>query len=81
MKLLAITLALCTALPAQAGGPVIIEEPVEEGNPAALFSPGEKIALAAGLILLGAALIGAGGGGSDSNCSCFTPEEGGTCTC
>jgi hypothetical protein len=80
MKLLAIALALCTALPAQAGGPVLIEEPVEEGAPAALFSPGEKIALAAGLILLGAALIG-GGGGSDSNCSCFTADESGVCTC
>lgn len=80
MKLLAMTLAVCTALPAQAGGPVIIEEPVEEGNPALLLSPGEKIALAAGLILLGAALIG-GGGGSDTNCSCFTPGEGGQCTC
>ena len=85
MKLLALTLALCTALPAQAGGPVIIEEPVEEGNPALLFSPGEKIALAAGLIILGAALIGSGGGGGGGvvpdNCSCFTEDEGGVCTC
>ena len=79
MKLLAIALTLCTALPAQAGGPVIIEESGEESAPAALLSPGEKIALAAGLILLGALI--SSGGGSDSACSCNTPDEGGQCTC
>ncbi|HLQ20121.1 MAG TPA: hypothetical protein VK146_14190 [Tabrizicola sp.] len=78
MKLLAFTLALCTAMPAQAGGPVIIEEPPEEGRPAVILSPGEKIALAAGLLVVGALLIG--GGGSD-DCPCFTPDEGGQCTC
>jgi hypothetical protein len=79
MKLLAIVMTLSTALPVQAGGPVIIEEPVEEGAPAALFSPGEKIALAAGLILLGALI--SSGGGSDSNCPCNSPDDGGQCTC
>lgn len=78
MKLLAFTLALSLAMPAHAGGPVIIEEPTEEGQPALLLSPGEKIALTAGLLVVGALLLG--GGGSD-DCSCFSPEEGGQCTC
>jgi hypothetical protein len=76
MKLLALALAICTAMPAHAGGPVIIEEP-EEGRPQVLLSPGEKIALTAGLILLGALVLG---GGSD-DCPCNTPDEGGQCTC
>lgn len=76
MRLLAMALVLCTSLPAQAGGPVIIEEPYEM-EPAALLSPGEKIALAAGLILIGA-LIGAGG---SDDCPCNTPDEGGQCVC
>lgn len=78
MKLLALALTLLTALPAHAGGPVIIEEPPEEGNSAVFLSPGEKIALTAGLILVGALLLG--GGGSD-DCPCNTPGEGGQCTC
>jgi hypothetical protein len=76
MKLLAMTFALCTALPAQAGGPVIIEEPFESA-PAPTLSPGEKLALAAGLIVVGAMIFG---GGSD-DCPCLTPDEGGQCTC
>lgn len=77
MKLLALTLSLCTALPAYAGGPVIIEDP-SEGSPAAILSPGEKLALAAGLIVVGALIFG--GGGSD-DCPCLTPDVGGQCTC
>jgi hypothetical protein len=76
MKLLAIVLALSTTLPAQAGGPVIIEEP-PEGAPVARLSPGEKIALAAGLLFLGALISS---GGSD-DCPCNTPDVGGQCTC
>jgi hypothetical protein len=53
MKLLALTLSIGLAIPVNAGGPVIIEDP-EEGAPVALLSPGEKIALAAGLLLVGA---------------------------
>ena len=78
MKLLALTLALSLAMPAHAGGPVIIEEPPEEGQPALLLSPGEKLALTAGLLVVGALLLG--GGGSD-DCPCLTPDEGGQCTC
>lgn len=78
MKLLALALAVFTAIPAHAGGPVIIEEPPELGRPAVIFSPGEKIALGAGLLLVGALLLG--GGGSD-NCSCNTLGETGQCTC
>lgn len=78
MKLLALTLTFLLAVPAHAGGPVIIDEPPEEGSPVAILSPGEKIALTAGLLLVGAFLLG--GGGSD-DCSCNTPGEGGQCTC
>jgi hypothetical protein len=78
MKLLALTLAVFTAMPAHAGGPVIIEEPPEQGRPAVFLTPGEKIALGAGLLLFGALLLG--GGGSD-NCACNAPDEGGQCTC
>lgn len=78
MKLLALTLTLLVAVPANAGGPVIIDEPPEEGRPVAILSPGEKIALTAGLILIGAFLLG--GGGSD-DCPCNTPGEAGQCTC
>ena len=77
MKLLALTLSIGLAIPVNAGGPVIIEDP-EEGAPVALLSPGEKIALAAGILLVGALLLG--GGGSD-DCPCLTPEEGGQCVC
>lgn len=78
MKLLALTLTLLIAVPAHAGGPVIIEEPPEFGKPAMILSPGEKIAIAAGLILFGA--LAFGGGGSD-DCTCNTLDEGGQCIC
>ncbi len=78
MKLLALTLTLLVAVPANAGGPVIIDEPPEQGSPVAFLAPGEKIALTAGLILVGVLLLG--GGGSD-DCTCNTPDEGGQCTC
>jgi hypothetical protein len=83
MKLLALTLSLLLAVPAHAGGPVIIEEPPGAGIPVAGLTPGEKIALAAGLLLLGVLVFG---GGSD-DCVCNrpgegeTPGEGGRCTC
>jgi hypothetical protein len=78
MKLLALTLSLLLAVPVYAGGPVIINEPPEEGSPVAIMSPGEKIAITAGLLLVGAFLLG--GGGSD-DCSCRTPGEDGQCRC
>lgn len=78
MKLLALTLTLLAAMPVHAGGPVIIEEPPEEGGPVAVFSPGEKIAFAAGLILVGALLLG---GGGSADCTCNSPDEEALCTC
>lgn len=77
MKLLALILTLTAAVPAHAGGPVIIEEPYEAA-PTVMLTPGEKIAIVAGLIVLGA--LAFGGGGSD-DCPCNTPDEGGQCIC
>lgn len=77
MKLLAFTLILAVTAPAHAGGPVIVEEPYE-ASPVAKLSPGAQIAIAAGLIVLGALALG--GGGSD-DCPCNTPYEGGQCIC
>lgn len=77
MKLLALTFALCAALPAHAGGPVIIEEPYE-AEPVAMLSPGQQIALAAGLILVGALIFG---GGHSDDCPCNQPDDAGQCTC
>jgi hypothetical protein len=77
MKMLAMTLVLITPLAAQAGGPVLIEEPFET-VPAPAFTPGEKIALAAGLILVGALLFGSGG---SDDCACKNEVEGTQCTC
>lgn len=77
MKLLAMILVLCTPLAAQAGGLVIIEEPFET-VPSPAFTPGEKIALAAGLILAGALLFGSRG---SDDCACKNDVEGTQCTC
>jgi hypothetical protein len=77
MKLLALTFALGVALPAHAGGPVIIED-TYEAEPAARLSPGQQIALVAGLIVVGALIFG--GGDSDA-CPCNTPDDGGQCVC
>jgi hypothetical protein len=77
MKMLAMTLVLCAPLAAQAGGPVLIEEPFEP-VPAPAFTPAEKIALAAGLILVGALLFGSGG---SDDCICNSDLEGSQCVC
>ena len=77
MKMLAMTLVLCTPLAAQAGGPVLIAEPFET-VPSPAFTPGEKIALTAGLILVGALLFGSGG---SDDCACNSAVEGGQCVC
>jgi hypothetical protein len=77
MKMLAMTLILFTPLAAQAGGPVLIEEPFET-VPSPALSPGERIALTAGLILVGALLFGSGG---SDNCACNSDAESSLCTC
>lgn len=66
-------------LPANAGGPVLIVEDAYEAEPVPKLTPGEKIALAAGLLIVGALIIGNGGG---SDCACNSPDDGGgTCGC
>jgi hypothetical protein len=82
MKQILLPLALIAALaaPLHAGGPVIIED-AYEAEPAPRLTPGEKLAIAAGLILVGALIFG--GGGSDDACTCIDqPEDGGgSCGC
>lgn len=83
MKTLALILAMTAAIPAHAGGPVIIEE-AYEAIPAPRLTPGEKIAIAAGLILV-IGLIGTSGG-SDGPAACACngdepPDGGGSCAC
>lgn len=80
MKQILLTAALLAPLPAIAGGPVIVED-AYEAEPAPKLTPGEKIALAAGIIIVGAMILG-GGGGSDA-CTCNDqPEDGpGSCGC
>lgn len=77
MKVIALAVVLCVPLQAHAGGPVIIEEPYEN-LPTPALSPAEKIALAAGLILVGAFILGSGG---SDDCACNTRDEGGQCVC
>ena len=67
MKYLAIILALTTAIPAHAGGPVI--EEAYEAEPAPKMKNGEKIALAA----LGIAVLAILSGRGD-NCTAPEPE-------
>lgn len=64
LKATALTAAIMTAIAghALAGGPVIIED-TAEAAPAPKLSPGEKIAIAAGLLLIVGILAGGGGGG------------------
>ncbi len=82
MKHLLLTAAILAPLPAHAGGPVIIED-AYEAEPAPKLTPGEKIALAAGLLILGGLLLGNGGGDSPAACTCNDqPEDGGgSCGC
>ena len=70
MKALLIALTLA-ATPLHAGGPVIVED-AYEAEPTPKLTPGQKLAIAAGLIVVGALILG-GGGGSDSPCN--TPDE------
>lgn len=77
MKIIALAVVLCIPLQAHAGGPVIIEEPYEN-IPSPAFSPGEKIALAAGLILVGALILSSGG---SDDCACNSIDEGSQCVC
>lgn len=67
-------------LPANAGGPVLIVEDAYEAEPVPKLTPGEKIALAAGLLVLGAFIIG-NGGGSDCTCNDQPDDGGGACGC
>ena len=60
MKLLTAAFLLAFATPTFAGGPVIVEE-AYEAEPAPKLSPGENLAIAAGLILV-IGLIAIGGG-------------------
>ncbi|MES2814498.1 MAG: hypothetical protein V4720_06350 [Pseudomonadota bacterium] len=78
--LLPLALAAALALPAQAGSPVIIED-AYEAEPAPGLTPGEKIAIAAGLIVVGALIFGGGGGSSDCACTDQPEDGGGACTC
>jgi hypothetical protein len=62
MKALALILILALAVPATAGGPVLVEDTTETAAPAKALTPGEKVGLAIlGLIIIGA--IASGGGG------------------
>ncbi len=79
MKTLALILAMTAAIPAHAGGPVIIEEAYEAEAPQKM-RPGDKIALAVlGIVVLG--LIAGGGKGGSDLCNgdepVPTPEPGG----
>ena len=60
MTRLALILSLALALPANAGGPVIVEE-AYEAEPAPRLTPGEKIAIAAGILILCAIACGSDG--------------------
>lgn len=81
MKHMLLTAALLACQPAQAGGPVIIED-AYEAEPAPKLTPGEKIALAAGLLILGGLLLGNGGGDGAAACTCNDrPDDGGSCGC
>lgn len=81
MKTLFLTATLF-ATPVIAGGPVIVEE-AYEAEPVQTLTPGEKIAIAAGIILVGALIFGGNGGGDAIDCACNDqPEDGGgSCTC
>lgn len=69
MKALPLILTLALALPATAGGPVLVEDTTDTAAPAPGLTPGEKVGLAIlGLIIIGA--IASGGGGD-------TPAPGG----
>ncbi len=70
------------AVPAIAGGPVIVEE-AYEAPAAPRLTPGEKIAIAAGLILV-IGLVAGGGSGGPAACACNgdePPDGGGSCAC
>lgn len=78
MKTLALILAMTAAIPAHAGGPVIIEEAYEAEAPQKM-RPGDKIAIAVlGIVVLG--LIAGGGKGGGDVCNgqddVPTPEPG-----
>lgn len=79
MKHLLLTAALLAPLPTFAGGPVIVED-AYEAEPKPRLTPGEKIAIAAGLLVLGAFIIG-NGGGSDCTCNDQPEDGGGICGC
>ena len=81
MKAIILTAAILAAAPAHAGGPVIIED-AYEAEPAPKLTPGETIAIAAGLLILGGLLLGNGGGDGPAACTCNdTPDGGGQCGC
>jgi len=81
MKKILLTAAILAPLPAHAGGPVIIED-AYEAEPAPKLTPGEKIAIAAGLLLIGVAIIASGNGGGGGGCICNDqPTDGGDGSC
>lgn len=69
MQKIFLAIALATALPAHAGGLVVIEE-AAEAAPAPKLKPFEKAALVAGVLLL----IGIAASGGSDNCNGETPE-------
>lgn len=71
------TLLLSTQ--AQAGGPVIVED-AYEAEPAPKLTPGEKLAIAAGIIIVGALIVG-GGGSGDCTCNDLPDDGGESCGC
>ena len=68
--------------PSFGGGPVIVED-AYEAEPAPKLTPGEKIAIVAGILIIGGLLIGSGGSDGPAACACNDqPDDGGTsCGC
>ena len=72
MKALAVIMTLALAVPATAGGPVLVEDTTETAAPAAALTPGEKVGLAIlGLIIIGAIAAGGGDAATPGGKLCF----------
>ena len=74
-------IALLLTVPVHAGGPVLIVEEAYEAEPTPKLTPGQKIAIAAGFLIVGGLLLGGGGSDGPSACTCNGPDDGGDTGC